>query len=479
MQNETTDAPIDEIFELEKEAETTKPAGFTLKPSFIEFYKQYARYSTDAPEQYAEIIAIQLLGHAMGYKPINLIQPTAVRHNSYVLLVGESTISRKTTSQELGKDIYPYDRCLPTELSPEQLVVEMSEAPERFQWLGEFTGLLKGITSRGYMTRLVELYNDLHGCPTVYSRKLREKKAEKSEFIVKNAYLSVNSTVTPKMLQEHLTTELMEGGFLSRWLIVNGEARPKPRKRLHEKTLPLKEICQNIIYAIVNIKDKEANFIFTDDALQLYNQIEAEAYKKYSTILPFVGRYLNYLVSFADIMLLDDVIGVAIENAIDLHTINELTKLIQFTQFTQLTKENNIGNRVNSVNRVNYATGGATVNCVVNRVNREKCFFVSKEHVQRAWKVLEPCLKYVATLVDYVELDKPTARLIEYLKRVKIASHSEVMRHTHLNARQMELAISTLQHRQQIEIIKEEFNRKQGSISRGSIFRISYKWVGD
>jgi len=56
--------------------------------SFIRHLTTYHRRCTDAPIQYSEHLGVLLLGHAMGYEPINLIQPKAVRHNLYLDFVG-------------------------------------------------------------------------------------------------------------------------------------------------------------------------------------------------------------------------------------------------------------------------------------------------------------------------------------------------------------------------------------------------------
>lgn len=424
--------------------------------SFITTYKWYAKYSTDAPQQYAEVMAIQLLGHAMGYQPAHLIQPKAVRHNMYTIFVGKSTLTRKTTSQELGKDIYPFERWLSTELSPERMIEELSEYPERMAWLGEFTALLKGIKSGGYMSRLAELYNDLHGCPANYKRSLRTKKDQKYEFHIKNCYLSANSTTTPEMLKQYLTEEIMEGGFLARWIIVPGEPNPKPRKRLHPDVFRLNEVLRSELEAIINMPNKEVSFIFSDDALKLYNEIEQEVYEKYDKVPAFAGRYLNYLVSFADIIMVSDAIGAAVEQGKPPHTFRDLDQLIRLIQLEQLDEG------INGIKSINYSKCS------------KRLIIVPRLYVEQAWRILQPCLDYTTTLVDYVELDRPTAKLMEYLRRVKEASHSKCMQYTHLSAWEMENAVRTLRQRGDIEIINEEIERK----GAGRITKNIYKWIG-
>ena len=114
--------------------------------SFVNQMTEFQRLSTDAPTIFGKVLAIQMLGHAMGHQSSNLLQPREVKHNCYTLFIGKSTITRKSTTQDFGQEIYPSSRCAPNETSPEQFIVELSERPELFQFLGEFSGLLKGLS---------------------------------------------------------------------------------------------------------------------------------------------------------------------------------------------------------------------------------------------------------------------------------------------------------------------------------------------
>jgi len=137
--------------------------------SFLTLFKDYFRYSTDAPIEFADILGVQILGHAMGYDSINMIQPKAVHHNMYTLLIGKSTLSRKTTSQDLAKTVYEkFGKNAADESSPERFVTDLAERPETFWFMGEFSMLLKGIKSGGYMASYAEVLNHIHGCPDRY-----------------------------------------------------------------------------------------------------------------------------------------------------------------------------------------------------------------------------------------------------------------------------------------------------------------------
>jgi len=386
--------------------------------------------------------------------------------------VGKSTLSRKSTTQGFGKEIYPFGRQAPNETSPEQFIVELSERSELFQFLGEFTSLIKGITSKGYMARFVEIYNDIHGCPNIYVRKLRERKGAENEFIIKNAYFSANSTVTPEMLKEHLTIEIMYGGFLPRWLLVPGVPKPRPRGRLDPNAFKLEENIKSVLVGIIRM-EKDVKFVFSDEALSRYQVIEEVVYRKYGKVLPFAGRYLNYVVSFADILLVSDAIGVCMDEIKSLYDFQQLEQLISLKSLIQLDKVNNrifekfSGEVVSDKWLSNYYSS-------INYINRSKHIIVVKEYVDRAWEIIKQCLDYVETLVDYVELDKPIARVMDYLRKEKTASRSKVLQYTHINSKQMELAEETLRQRGDIKIDRKIINRS----GRGSIVKKVYTWSG-
>jgi len=88
--------------------------------------------------------------------------------------------------------------------------------------------------------------------------------------------------------------------------------------------------------------------------------------------------------------------------------------------------------------------------------------------------MVQPCLDYVVDLANYVEMDKPTAKLREYMKRVKRSSHSETMRNINLNSKQMEIARETLIERKEIEVKQEKYQKHGRQYERPI-----YKWIGD
>jgi hypothetical protein len=401
--------------------------------TFIGLARDYYKYSTDAPPQYGEGTALFTLGHALGYDAVHLIKPKQRHHNMYLLLDGESTFSRKTTSQELGKDIYSDTRWLPNEMSPEAQVEVMANQPEGVVWMGEFSRLLKGINGKGYMAGFAELFNDLFTCPSRWSRKLRGKE---NEFIINKPYLSLHSTITPTVLKEQMTVEMFEGGLMARWLIVHGEAHPQPIGRLTPDALRLNNSLRNILDRILDM-DRSVQFEMSDEALKFYNDTVEKTFQseEFKCTGAFAGRYEGYVITLADLYLVSEAIGVFLEKGKSLSKILRLVELLELLELEEKISEKNNFNIPK-----NYT----------NFSNRR--IIVQSRHVKQAYNFVLPCLKYVKDLSMYVNLGKAVARLREYVKKNKAVSHSQAMRGTGIDANQLTLAANTLNQRDEIFI---------------------------
>lgn len=421
---------------------------------FLSIFEDYHRYRTDAPRNFATLTGIQMLGHAMGWNSIHLIQPSAVHHNMYVLLDGKSTLSRKDTTQDLAKEVYPMDRWAPNDYTPERFIGFLSEQPERFQWMGEFSKELKRIKRGGYMTDMIELWNEFHKCPYYYRRELRRERKKdgeekkKSLFEVTKTYLSLHSTITPEMLKKYVDEELMSGGALARWLIVKGIPNPKPRGRLPSDTFILADRLQFQLEQVVRMgREEPTAFEFTDEALAKYNEIEKEAYK-HELALPFAGRYLNYVVSIADILAVSDALGVALERdrLSDLGSLNKLIELID------------LGIEVESVRATRFVKSIKSLNQL------------PKEYVERAWKEVKPCLEYAETLVEYVKMEKPVAILKDYLREHNPATRSKTLQFTGLSAGRLDYAEETLRRQEFLIVISYKKVDRRGTKHSGKVY---------
>ena len=404
------------------------------------------------------------MGHAIGRETIHLIQPKAVYHNSDILLAGESTISRKTTTQELGQTFYDRERWLPNETSPERLIENLSKKPEGYVWLGEFSKLLKGIKGHGYMATMAETYNDLFNCPEHYSRDLA-----KGTFTCENVYLNLHSTITPEVLKENITSEMFHGGFLPRWLIVHDKPTPKPRGRLPFNVLQMGEILKTITDGIIKM-EKDVYFELSDEALAYFNEIEKKVIYDdgYNAVGAFAGRYENYIIAFADLYLLSDAIGKAIDQSADFDklTVRQLGQLVELKELVNNNTSTNSYNSKNPPNLPKYAPNWKAS-------SKYQCI-VPKKYVERAFEFVKPCLDYVRELAIYIDMDEPTAKTREYIKKHKKVYRAQLLQGTGLNSKALDNAIDTLFEREEIDRGEKETR----CVGKRIYERRPYVWIG-
>jgi hypothetical protein len=427
---------------------TTDPEG-----SHIGLTKLYWDLKTDAPANYGEGMAYFAIGHLLGHSVVNLIQPQAVYHRIYMVHIGQSTTTRKTTSQEMGLELIPSDMLTDNDVaSPERLVEIMSKKNAVIQPMGEFSKLLKGIKAGNYQATFAEVYNDLHSCKR-YSRSLKSRNGSETQFTIEKPYLSVVSTCTPEVLKENVTREMACGGLLPRWILNTGEAKRRPRGRLKVEAFSVQKLLADNLSFLARIDKKGAVFELSDEALKYYNEVvEKEVFESpdFASVDAFGGRYLDYLIGFSDINLISEALGEYAKLSDGKKaSISKLGQLVQLVELVENIEGTNPPNPLNPTNPTNPLT---------DRI------IVQKRHIQRAWAFLKPCLRYASELVTYVDMDKPLARVREYIRTHGVNGqkvyHSDLMRNANVNAREAEQSIQSLKLREEIEQGTEPYTAK-------------------
>jgi len=385
--------------------------------SLLEHYVKYHTDRTDAEVNFAKIQCIQMIGQLTGYHCYNNLAPMKVHHNSYVALIGPSSRSRKTVSQDLAQWLFPDDMCHPNESSPEQLIVELSENPGRMIWFGEWSSMLKCIGGNHYMSRIAEIMNHIFTCPDKYTRTLREKKGEENKFKIMNAHLSFNTTCTEEMILKYIDDEMVHGGFFARFIMVSGDSKNEKRKKLTKEQTEHAGKIKHIFYEIPKLCPFHVETVFelTEDALDRHHEIELEM-DTYEGVGSFAGRYSNYIVSFADILMISDKLGEYFDNAEVLSSQPSLKEMFERT---------------------------------------DDKIMVPKKYIDQAWELLKPHLEYTQHIVQMVKEVKPVAKLWSYLKKYGKTSYSDAMRNSNLSAPEMKLAVDTLERQDRINVDNE------------------------
>lgn len=146
--------------------------------------------------------------------------------NMWFLLLGASTLSRKTTGmkkiERILKDVGVGDNAVPQSFSPEGFIEFMSEHSHAYYLKDEMAGLLAAM-QKSYMSDFRDLLMELYDGGD-YKRKLRTKKGgQQSEFAITDTFLNCYMATTPENFQEYATTLDVLSGYLLRFIIMSME----------------------------------------------------------------------------------------------------------------------------------------------------------------------------------------------------------------------------------------------------------------
>ena len=390
------------------------------KFGYIDLFKVYQNARTNAPEIYGIHLSIQLIGHTLSRNSICNIQPRAVTHNINLCLLGPSGC-KKSTAQEIIENIYPDDVKGTKHFTPEGLLRLLEEQPQTICPLGEFSTLLRGIKDSSYLVNFKEISNDLFNCPSIYKKRLSKKS---DSYELKEPYLSMNSTCTEEEFFFNVTKDMVHGGFLPRWLLINGDAKYRKRCKLDNIIYEFERVFKNIINTLYNyFRKNPLNFELDEAALEVYDKICKELSEDpiWENIQPFVTRYANYIITYADIILVSDMIGEV--------TLAELTRLAELTK----------------INMPYEFQDEGILNVLVNLVNPVN---LGAEYIERAWVLIKPQLEYAKKIVKYVDEDQILAKLEQIIDRYTPLTKSDALRRTHLKSTEFSQALITLTERE-------------------------------
>lgn len=407
--------------------------GYINDKSFIGQYTTYQNLRTNAPLTYGTHIAINMLGHCMGRKTVNRIQPNAVHHNIYLILLGKSGKARKSTAQDIGRTVYPQETAMPDGFSPEGYLSALSEQPQGMGWLGEFSTLLRGINQGGYMANFKEILNDLFGCPLIYQKRLSKKK---NSFLISEPYLSFVSTCTEEGMFPNLNPDMIHGGFLARDMMVYGETKYRKRAKLTQEVEELESEFRKAFRNLYKLFQKDTVvFELTEDGFDALDEIcrELEDDSYWNGVSPFVSRYENYIVSYADILKFSDMLG-----EVSLTSLSSLTSL---TSLTSLAYKNIVSNdnSENNANDANDATDALSL--VIN---------VDSDYIKRAWIIISSSLEYTRDFVRYIEEDFNIGKVETVINKFAPVDHATALRNSHLSGKDFKEALNTLKSRETI-----------------------------
>lgn len=286
--------------------QTRKPKDVTN--DFIELYCKYIEDLTDAPIEYHEPVALFMLASVLDRKMYMRFKQGFRYPNVWILILGDSTLSRKSTCQNIARKIMQevsnktHIFQLAEDSTPEGLIDSLSIEPRGYWMRDEVSGFF-ALLRKDYMTGMKELLILIFDCLDHY-----EKHLTKKHYVLDGIYTNFLAGTTPKSFQDNIASEDFYTGFLARWLVFEGEFDPKRWKGLEKYTEEDKlthNILVNSLVYIHNMFTRIVECEMDDNTLDYYNkwsydnQMELLHHDMRSEIAPFYGRIEEYVVKIS------------------------------------------------------------------------------------------------------------------------------------------------------------------------------------
>lgn len=268
------------------------------EPGWVERYIEWARNLGDAAHQYHQASAFIALSSLLS-GTVSL--PTSfgvVSPNMWFMILADTTLTRKTTSMDLGMSVIEEvndEILLATDGSLEGLFQGLSARPGKPSVFlrDEFTGLMEAMTKKDYMAGFAEMLTKL------YDGKQQKRVLRRETISVKDPILIVYAGGIKSRMQLLLDPEHVASGFLPRFVFITAESDinkikpmgPPTTRNLSARAAVVDELRQ--IFEWYNRKEEQyigdrkvltnRNRVFmaelTQDAWIRYNQLESTLMK--------------------------------------------------------------------------------------------------------------------------------------------------------------------------------------------------------
>lgn len=192
-----------------------------LEETFIDRYAAWACTRTDAPEEYHRLNAVVILSTIMAPSAILPTSFADIRPNIWACILAGTTITRKSTSMNMAlkvlDDVHP-DYLMATDGSPEGILSELSfrEGKVSLFHRDEITGFIKATTTKDYLADLLEAFLKL------YDGQRTKRSLRKETIEVKEPRFVILSGGIKTRMQEIISLEHIQSGFIPRFLMVTG-----------------------------------------------------------------------------------------------------------------------------------------------------------------------------------------------------------------------------------------------------------------
>jgi len=204
--------------------------------TFVDEYREWASSCTDAVVDYHDLCIIVALSSIISNSVRLSTSAGSIVPNLWGILLGDSTLTRKTTSMRLIMDILvtlDNELVFATDGSPEGVLSALAERPNRASifFKDEISGFFTAMRHKEYFAGMQEMLTALYDVPPFLTRRLRKEiiTVESSAFVFLGGGI-------PDRIHETINESFVYSGFLPRFLVVAGEADLETRRPLGPPT---------------------------------------------------------------------------------------------------------------------------------------------------------------------------------------------------------------------------------------------------
>jgi hypothetical protein len=190
----------------------------------VDEYKKWGEIATDAVPAFHELAAIIVLSSLIAENVTLEASYGTVVPNLWGLVLGDSTLTRKTTAMRMATDFLQEmeeDIVIATDGSAEGLLSALSTRPSRVSlyYRDEVSGFFDSINRKDYLAGMPEILTHLYDVPRIYKRALR-----KEQIVISSPKFIFFGGGVREKVYSLITDEYILSGFLPRFLVVGGDA---------------------------------------------------------------------------------------------------------------------------------------------------------------------------------------------------------------------------------------------------------------
>lgn len=194
-----------------------------MPDSFVENYIKWATEASDAAPQYHQASALVALSSLLSSKVRLPTGPDIVQLNLWFMILGDTTLTRKTTAMNMGTNLVEEidnNAILATDGSVEGVFRAMSGRPGRTSVFlrDEFSGLLRAMSSKDYMSGMVEALTKL------YDGKFQKRVLSKEVIEIREPLFIFFTGGIKTAILELFNKDHVISGFLPRFIFITAEA---------------------------------------------------------------------------------------------------------------------------------------------------------------------------------------------------------------------------------------------------------------